>query len=69
MKVLYNNKVGKAVYLVPCDSTCSECIFYPANGDIVTCSDRGLMAACVNFHMNVCYKFLSDCSDLLTYDS
>lgn len=69
MKVLYNNKIGKAVPLVPYDSTCSDCIFYPNNGDITICSDKGIMSACVNFRMNICYKFLSDFSDLLNYDS
>lgn len=68
MKVLYNNKIGKAVFLVPCDSTCSDCIFYPDNGDITICSDKGIMSVCVNFRMNICYKFLSDCSDLLNYE-
>ena len=40
MKISYNNKIGKAVPLGPCDSTCSECIFYPDNGNIETCGDR-----------------------------
>jgi hypothetical protein len=68
MKVLYNNKIGKAVSLVPCDSTCSDCIFYPDNRDITICSDKGIMSVCVNFRMNICYKFLPDCSDLLNYE-
>lgn len=68
MKISYNNKIGKAVPLVPCDSTCSECIYYPDNGNIETCNDRGLMSACINFRMNTCYKFLSDFSDLLNYE-
>lgn len=68
MKVLYNNKIGKAVYLVSGDSICSGCIFYPDNGDITTCSDKEIMSDCMNFRMNTCYKFLSDFSDLLNYE-
>lgn len=68
MKVLYKNKIGKAVSLVSCDSTCSDCIFCPDNGDITICSDKGIMSVCVNFHTHTCYKFLSDFSDLLNYE-
>ena len=34
MKVLYKNKVGKAVSLRPCDPSCSDCIFCPDSRDI-----------------------------------
>lgn len=68
MKVLYKNKVGKAVPLAPCDSTCSDCIFYPNYGMIGLCGDRGLVSACVNLHTHTCYKFLSDFSDLLKHE-
>lgn len=68
MKVLYNNKVGKAVSLRPCDPSCSDCMFYPDNRDIKTCSDKGIMSVCVNSRMSIFYKFLSDCSDLLNYE-
>lgn len=68
MKVLYNNKIGKAVSLEPCDPSCSDCIFYPDNGDITICNDKGIMSVCMNFHMGICYKFLPDFSDLLNYE-
>lgn len=68
MKVLYNNKIGKAVSLGPCDSTCFDCIFYPNYGTMDMCIDKGLISACVNCHTHTCYKFLSDFSDLLNYE-